>query len=43
MADRQKYIRKGTFAKVDITTNQIDSKAIKVDNAGLNYDITITA
>ena len=40
---RQKYIRKGTFAKVDVTTNQIDSKAIKVDNAGLNYEINITA
>ena len=40
---KQKYTREGSFAKVDVTSNQIDSKAIKVDNAGLNYEINITA
>lgn len=42
-SSKQKYTREGSFAKVDVTSNQIDSKAIKVDNAGLNYEINITA
>ena len=42
-ASKQKYTRKNNFAQIDITSNQIDSKAIKIDNAGLNYEINITA
>lgn len=41
-SSKQKYTREGSFAKVDVTSNQIDSKAIKTDNAGLNYEINIT-